>query len=25
MEIEDDAGPDQHLNLAEMTVEPRRR
>jgi hypothetical protein len=25
MEIEDDAGPDQHLNLADMSVEPRRR
>lgn len=25
MEIEDDAEPDQHLNLADMTVEPPRR
>jgi Family of unknown function (DUF6505) len=25
MEIEDDAEPDQHLNLANMTVEPPRR
>jgi uncharacterized protein DUF6505 len=25
MEIEDDAGPDQHLDLTDMTVEPPRR
>ena len=25
MEIEDDAEPDHHLNLADMSAEPRRR